>query len=623
MTGNKHHYASRCVDRFLLLPAGAKLWRLLGIYLIVLATVATGILWREQAGGNTLCGLTELINGMHSGPTFSKDLVNAELLKKHAFTTVSLIVLSVCGGIGWSFFTAFLMAMHNRREANVQNGASRYAPDWKRHGIILGWGPMGVSAVKKLRAEYECCEIVILSLVNAGIIRGEIKAALGIIGQDVPNWLYVYNGHSEAPEHLDDLALESAAILLYLGEPSTEETLHDSRALSALTQVAQRTRARSTPLPCHLCILSVGLFNLLASKDLPEPDAKGVEFHPFSPYANWARRLWSLIPAPGMRHYPSLAYRPLANDSTIHLFVIGFGSMGRALAIHAIKIAHYPGAAGLRVTVVDPAVDTLSDDFRASIPFDLLAPLRITFDFIKAKAEAPEVRKRLVDALADTRQLVTVAVCIPVPDTALETAIQLPREVMDSDTPVLLRQSTPLSPGGSIFSTTLFSDLYVFGSTDDCGLDKSIARLAQSAHEIYLERTKASGLFNPDKKASHRPWSRIPAIKRLSNINQTDAVRERLAAWGYAIEPSVGAADPIRPEDIESIADAEHRRWWAEYILSGWRWGPTENAEKRTHPSMIPFSQLDKDTKEYDRSVARSMPELLHKEHGVCIRKKA
>jgi hypothetical protein len=54
----------------------------------------------------------------------------------------------------------------------------------------------------------------------------------------------------------------------------------------------------------------------------------------------------------------------------------------------------------------------------------------------------------------------------------------------------------------------------------------------------------------------------------------------------------------------------EHRRWSAERLLRGWRLGPRNN-DRRLHPDLIPFEDLDDAGREKDRAVVRTIPEVL------------
>jgi hypothetical protein len=49
------------------------------------------------------------------------------------------------------------------------------------------------------------------------------------------------------------------------------------------------------------------------------------------------------------------------------------------------------------------------------------------------------------------------------------------------------------------------------------------------------------------------------------------------------------------------MAEAEHRRWMAERILSGWRYGNPRDDAKKLHPSISPYAELSEPEKQKDR----------------------
>jgi hypothetical protein len=62
--------------------------------------------------------------------------------------------------------------------------------------------------------------------------------------------------------------------------------------------------------------------------------------------------------------------------------------------------------------------------------------------------------------------------------------------------------------------------------------------------------------------------------------------------------------------EIEELAELEHERWMHERLAAGWARGPRDDAA-RTHPSLVPWDELDEPEKEKDREVVRTIPELL------------
>lgn len=62
---------------------------------------------------------------------------------------------------------------------------------------------------------------------------------------------------------------------------------------------------------------------------------------------------------------------------------------------------------------------------------------------------------------------------------------------------------------------------------------------------------------------------------------------------------------------MEALASMEHDRWKAIKLLSGYRLGPSKSATLRTHPSLIPYKDLDESEKEKDRIMLKNLPEII------------
>lgn len=56
---------------------------------------------------------------------------------------------------------------------------------------------------------------------------------------------------------------------------------------------------------------------------------------------------------------------------------------------------------------------------------------------------------------------------------------------------------------------------------------------------------------------------------------------------------------------VERLAENAHEIWAERRMRDGWRYGPVRNDDRREHPSLIPYDQLDESEKEYDRAMVR------------------
>lgn len=91
-----------------------------------------------------------------------------------------------------------------------------------------------------------------------------------------------------------------------------------------------------------------------------------------------------------------------------------------------------------------------------------------------------------------------------------------------------------------------------------------IERIAKVCHDANKSFCEVNG------DTSQKPWEDAEEWQRQSAIN---GVR-------FAI------SNPDAP------ASAQHDSWMAEKVAQGWVYGEVKDAEKKTHPCLVPFEQL-------------------------------
>jgi len=58
-------------------------------------------------------------------------------------------------------------------------------------------------------------------------------------------------------------------------------------------------------------------------------------------------------------------------------------------------------------------------------------------------------------------------------------------------------------------------------------------------------------------------------------------------------------------DDKFTSAEAAHDSWVRVYEKMGWRYGPVRDAEKKTHPDMVPFNDLPRSERDKDEIFLR------------------
>lgn len=61
----------------------------------------------------------------------------------------------------------------------------------------------------------------------------------------------------------------------------------------------------------------------------------------------------------------------------------------------------------------------------------------------------------------------------------------------------------------------------------------------------------------------------------------------------------------------EMIAENVHEVWAANRMKEGWIYGEQRDDDKKTHPCLVPYSQLPESEKDYDRATSRETLKLI------------
>ena len=63
-------------------------------------------------------------------------------------------------------------------------------------------------------------------------------------------------------------------------------------------------------------------------------------------------------------------------------------------------------------------------------------------------------------------------------------------------------------------------------------------------------------------------------------------------------------------EIIEKLSEMEHLRWMAHKRLAGFILGKEKDNDKKIHPDLIPYAELEPEIKQKDRDTIFNIPEL-------------
>jgi len=178
-------------------------------------------------------------------------------------------------------------------------------------------------------------------------------------------------------------------------------------------------------------------------------------------------------------------------------------------------------------------------------------------------------------------------------------------------------------PKGSQSSDYVLFDVMRETCTVENIMREGLDDVARAIHEDYVARQTELG-YGAESNRSLTHWRALPELLRDANRHQADYLAVKLRVLGYDPPATVPPSElRLTDQQLELVAELEHRRWLAEKKLAGWRYtsGP-KDAAKRLAPTIIGWDALTEEEKEKDRDTARDLPRLVAIKLGAETRAK-
>jgi serine phosphatase RsbU (regulator of sigma subunit) len=156
-----------------------------------------------------------------------------------------------------------------------------------------------------------------------------------------------------------------------------------------------------------------------------------------------------------------------------------------------------------------------------------------------------------------------------------------------------------------------------------------IRKLARAIHSKYLHELRSQSTPGGDTQlnpfflspANFRnqyisDFDELPDDIKYSNIDNAAHIPTKLLAIGYKIrhvkQGFKSVTLHLSDDEVETMAMVEHIRWSWDKRLNGWIYSNVKDETNKTHPGLIPYSELPESEKEKDRELVRLIPSLLN-----------
>jgi hypothetical protein len=355
----------------------------------------------------------------------------------------------------------------------------------------------------------------------------------------------------------------------------------------------QLTTSRAQPLSAYALIPDAELGVGLRARRIGVSGAPGLRLDFFGLEDGAARKL--------------LAFYPLAWGAADapHVVIVGFTALGQAVLREVARQQLRHGGPQVKVLLWNAAAADVS---------------RVTGAFPVISTACSVSYEEL--NLPDTAQY-TVFICLDDVDDALRASLAIGRLVASDRAHVVtcVRASAPFAQtlaGNPKFLEDLRGRISVFEVIQEACMpanirdDAFIEQLARSIHADYVAKSEARGETEAENK-SMVPWGKLPKDLRDANVAQAAGIGAKLEAINAVVLPeSAEASDfSFTPEEVEGLAELEHKRWMNERIAQGWSYGPKRDDRRKIHPDLQEWDALDERTREKDRDAVRAIPGIL------------
>lgn len=311
----------------------------------------------------------------------------------------------------------------------------------------------------------------------------------------------------------------------------------------------------------------------------------------------------------------------------LHILIFGLNDISEKIIFHTLLTQRTPKLGKPHFTIIDPDASRGRTAFAATWPG--LTDIA-TMDFIDVPV-APSQIETMVRRATETAPLTATVLCHDDEVQNLTAALGIhsaaARGQIHAGNIMVRRNQTSdfFERLSGIERFDLANLLFDFGEGDHQLFVRQITGdddvLARRIHEAYCRQRAELG---DPPSSSTAPWDVLPESIRRANRRTADFVWTKLEAVGYRVAGKdrmlpdlVDNGARLEREDIvANLARLEHDRWWADRVLDGWRYGPVRDNEARIHPGLLPFDDLDEETRAKDAELNSFLFSVLKETHG-------
>lgn len=355
---------------------------------------------------------------------------------------------------------------------------------------------------------------------------------------------------------------------------------------------------RSQSLPCFVHIFDPVVISLVKAHEMYTRTDDILELRIFNLFERGARKI--------LNQYAPDKYIKIHSkeDDAPVVLLIGFDNTAQSILLQAALIAHYANEKNLCFIVIDKDLETGSKKFLYYFP--------AVTEFLDIEWVDIDPNILRFEDIEKFNRTITVAYfCLPEIIRSIYIAnfcIQKASKQFDCIicTHAVSGILESYKPNPKIRIINVFDS----DAVEQNLLEEEIDTIAKAIHEDYAK-----------KYSLNTPWENLEKEFRDSNRNAAMHLEIKFRTINACLknqEESNAIFDFTSDVNIvEKLAKMEHRRWFAEKRLAGWKYSPGRNNEKKLHPNLVTFDELPKHIKEQNYDIIKSIPTIFQKINKV------
>lgn len=502
------------------------------------------------------------------------------------------------GTIPWTLEIARFAAAITTALAVVSALFGIFREQWNRlrismmrnHVIIIGFGTKGKNILQENLKKGK--KVVVID-------NDPLNPNLSILKSSKCRFL---PGDATGKDILHRAAIKKAeTVFLMMGDDN-----HEVNSCMAIYDIIKKEKRfdKDHPLQCIMHLQKNEFLNTMKNHSVVQDINDGLALNIFNIYENSARLLFE-------EHPPDRNGITAESENYVQMVIFGFGKAGEALALQTALTGHYINGKKPFAVVIDRDAGEKVKNFLTRYPtysdYCEIEPATM-------EAESPQLINKIDHYLETENALTTIVLCFDNKTLNMLLGLQIlnmkPKKGSDNFPPVFVRtddEETLKKLSEELIAYALPSKV----CSQKIIMGGYIDTLAKTFHTNYL------GLRRKEKDFGSRDadveWESLSQEYKDSNRKAADHMAVKVRSIDCEIVEKNDKRPPavFTDDEIEKLAELEHRRWNAERSLAGWTYNEVKNNKTRKTPYLTGWTNIPENIREYDRDSVRNIPDIV------------